>query len=287
MGDQEATCEQCQAPFQRTQPSRRFCSKKCRCDFHNARQVWAKRPDRERRVAAKREKYRADPEAAARRLREWRAANPEKQKAIERRRWEQHADEIRRRNREAHHRNRDERNSKRRQHFAEHREESNARRLAHHYAHREHANRKRSMNAQKARLSAPWRGLLNAAKWRAKQRGLTFALTDEWARERWTGRCELSDIPFVLGRRESGPKTYSPSIDQIRAKGGYTPDNCRFVIWAVNALKHDGTDEDVYRIARAIVDKNPNVFSYLGGQNDPPPIPNIHAPDDDFALITS
>jgi hypothetical protein len=107
------------------------------------------------------------------------------------------------------------------------------------------------------REEAPWRLLLRSAQARARKYGLPFSLTEEWATSRWTGRCEVTDIPFVIRVADApGPRVYSASIDQIAPKVGYTPGNCRFVLWAVNALKHNGTDEDMLIIAKAIVDKS-------------------------------
>lgn len=49
------------------------------------------------------------------------------------------------------------------------------------------------------------------------------------------------------------PRFFSPSIDRIVPALGYTPENCRFILWAVNAFKHDGTDDDMYRVAEALI----------------------------------
>lgn len=109
----------------------------------------------------------------------------------------------------------------------------------------------------KFRERYPWTALLHSATYRAKKRGLEFSLTDTWAREQWTGFCAVSGLPFIVRVGGApGPKFFSPSIDQIAPKGGYTPANCRFVIWAVNALKHDGTDADMMLVVRSIYEKN-------------------------------
>lgn len=136
---------------------------------------------------------------------------------------------------------------------------ANAARRAHHAAHREEVNAKTMINTQKARLVTPWKELLHAARWRAKKKGLEYALTHEWAAERWTGFCEVSGLPFRLGLREAGPKFFSPSIDRIAPAKGYVPDNCRFVLWAINSFKHDATDEDMMMVARALAEKYPMI----------------------------
>ena len=91
------------------------------------------------------------------------------------------------------------------------------------------------------------------AKHRAKTAKMKFDLTDAWARARWTGRCEISKIPFQLGLAPDDNRMYAASIDRIDPRWGYTQRNCRFILFAINALKQDGTDADVLRIAEAII----------------------------------
>lgn len=105
-----------------------------------------------------------------------------------------------------------------------------------------------------AKAVRPWVKMLDAAQGRAKAKGVPFDLTAEWAQGRWTGFCELTGIAFDMtlpGR--SGPRTFAASIDRIDPKAGYTQANCRFVIFAVNAMKVQGTDADMYRIAVALL----------------------------------
>lgn len=112
-------------------------------------------------------------------------------------------------------------------------------------------------NFQKTRVAQPWLSLLYGAKSRAKKKGIPFALTEAWAESRWTGFCELTGLPFAIGRRGAGPHVFSPSIDKIDPAKGYTPDNCRFLIHAVNAAKGMGTDAELYAIAEAILANRP------------------------------
>jgi hypothetical protein len=99
----------------------------------------------------------------------------------------------------------------------------------------------------------PWLNSLRNSKTRAKTMGIPFDLTRDWVRARWTGRCEITGIEFVLSDRRT-PYLFSPSLDRIAPEKGYTQDNCRFVIHAVNALKGAGTDEQMLSIAKAIVE---------------------------------
>lgn len=98
----------------------------------------------------------------------------------------------------------------------------------------------------------PYLRLVSAAARRAKLNGVECTINVAWAREKWTGKCELTGIDFVSGKR--GISQFSPSIDRINPAIGYTPENCRFILARVNFLK--GTDSDdaaIYRIAEALI----------------------------------
>lgn len=93
--------------------------------------------------------------------------------------------------------------------------------------------------------------IVRATKNRAKRKGLPFDLTYKWTAAHYTGFCELTGLPFDLtpGKRS----LYSPSLDRIDNSKGYTQDNCRFILWGLNAFKSDSTDEDIKKIARALL----------------------------------
>lgn len=109
--------------------------------------------------------------------------------------------------------------------------------------------------AQRKMIAQPWSTLLTGAKRRAKIKKITFDLTPEWAIKRWTGACELTGLPFSEPVKRVGYKNrnMSPSIDRIHPTGGYTQDNCRIILWAVNGFKRDSSDSDMYKIARALI----------------------------------
>lgn len=93
------------------------------------------------------------------------------------------------------------------------------------------------------------------ARVRARGASVPFDLTLEWGDAKWTGRCELTKFPFELGRTRRG--AFSPSIDRIDPTKGYTEDNCRFVLWAVNVFKNNWSTEVMLQIAKALIDHNP------------------------------
>jgi hypothetical protein len=97
--------------------------------------------------------------------------------------------------------------------------------------------------------------LIGSARASAKKRGVPFDLTKDWLAARWTGYCELTGLPFatVSGPARRGGRREGPSIDRVRAEEGYVQSNCRVILQAVNQFRGDGTDEEMLRIARALV----------------------------------
>jgi hypothetical protein len=144
----------------------------------------------------------------------------------------------------------------RRTKWAENRDAYNLRAKVRYRSDRERVRKWHETAFQKARVKTPWLSLIYTARDRAKKKNLPFTLTPEWAIATWTGRCAITDIPFLIGQRGSGPKRLSPSIDRIEPALGYVPDNCRFILHAINAFKQDGTDAEMLEIARAIVRKS-------------------------------
>lgn len=230
-------CPVCDKEFFPRDPRQKCCSKPCgekrythseSCREKRRRRY---RANKKRWLAARRKRYRNDPayrEKIVSAIYAWRKANPERAKEI----GAKHRDNPERRER--------------------------ARKVsrAWHKKNRETANVRRKTRKQSERTLYPWKGPLDAAIRRAKDKGLPCDLTHEWAQARWTGRCELSGVPFRVGERGNGPKFFAASIDQIRPKGGYTKTNSRFVLWCVNAFKYDGSDADVLMVAKAICEKH-------------------------------
>lgn len=186
---------------------------------------------------------------------------------------------------------------------AAHREEANSKRKAHYHANKAHhlAKAREWQRAHPVEMKAKriqhrqnyqWANALSGARKRALMLGLPFDLTREWAIATWTGLCAISGLPFVLGK--PGDHWRTPSIDRIIPDVGYKQDNCRFVLFGVNALKGTGTDKEMFEVAKAIVANSPLLFceppdnhSDIGTQYEPPPNPHTHAPELDLALTKS
>lgn len=105
--------------------------------------------------------------------------------------------------------------------------------------------------ARRAREQDIVKALVKSARGRAKSKSIPFSIDIETLRLRWTGKCEITGLPFVVAKGHQG--IYSPSIDRIDPALGYVDGNCRFILASINWFKSSGTDADVLRIARAIV----------------------------------
>ncbi len=110
---------------------------------------------------------------------------------------------------------------------------------------------------RRSRARKPWLKALNASLARTAKDGGLNTLTKEWAQTTYTGKCVLTGFPFTVGNgdvvRKNGAHPYAPSIDKIDPTKGYTPDNCRFVLWVVNKFKDRMTDDEMFVVAGALV----------------------------------
>lgn len=94
------------------------------------------------------------------------------------------------------------------------------------------------------------KGLWRLAHKRALVRRIPFTIPVEWVLNKLSaGVCERTGLQFSFEKRSP----FAPSIDRVVAEEGYTPENARVVVFAYNAAKGTGRDEDVLTIARALL----------------------------------
>lgn len=94
---------------------------------------------------------------------------------------------------------------------------------------------------------------VRAARTRSRKRSWEFDLTADWALNKAKDqgfRCSLTGLPFFA---ESGAKSkvhpFTPSLDRIDCSRGYTKDNVRVVVWAINAMLLDWGEEVFAQVA--------------------------------------
>lgn len=95
----------------------------------------------------------------------------------------------------------------------------------------------------KQRVEAAMKLALQVARARSKSKNAPFDLTSEWLLEQAEQQdfcCKLTGIKFYSAARAPGRlDPYIPSLDRINASGGYTKDNVRIVIMAINMMMLD------------------------------------------------
>lgn len=109
------------------------------------------------------------------------------------------------------------------------------------------------------------KNLLRNAKIRAKDKNIDFYLGEnnglDWLLNQWivqNGCCLLTRIQFEY-KIPNGYQTnpFGPSLDRIDNSKGYTKDNVRLVIYAMNASLNEWGEETFKKIAKAYLNKNP------------------------------
>lgn len=100
--------------------------------------------------------------------------------------------------------------------------------------------------------------LFSAAQQRAKAKNLKFTLTREWIEARLeAGACEITGEAFHFGPPEKGHShnPYAPSLDRINTKAGYTPKNCRVVLFMVNTAMNAFGEFQFEYISKCFLEK--------------------------------
>lgn len=95
-------------------------------------------------------------------------------------------------------------------------------------------------------------GLIGRAKRRATIKGLEFSITTEDLVI--PEKCPILEVLLVLGRKHN--YSYSPSLDRIDPKKGYTKENTRVISSLANTMKNSATFEELKTFAK-------NIESYL------------------------
>lgn len=112
--------------------------------------------------------------------------------------------------------------------------------------------------------------LLNAARARAKSKGIEFSLTIDDIVIPET--CPVLDIPLfpTVGQGMKPPTELpnSPSIDRIDNSKGYVRDNICIISMRANHVKKDSTAEELELVVKYMRDKENADRSLIGGVFD-------------------
>ncbi len=100
------------------------------------------------------------------------------------------------------------------------------------------------------------KALFKAAQRRSLQRNYEFSIDLNWINQQLrNGKCELTGIDFIFETRQNGHRNpYSPSLDRKDSSKGYTPENCRIILWALNMGFADWGREVYLDVARKLIE---------------------------------
>lgn len=97
--------------------------------------------------------------------------------------------------------------------------------------------------------------LLNNAKKR-QSKWTSFDIDREFIEQKLkNGVCEITGIPFdFTSPGESKKNPFAPSLDRIDNKVGYIKTNVRVVLWAVNLMHGEMTDDQLVVMCKAVIE---------------------------------
>jgi hypothetical protein len=109
---------------------------------------------------------------------------------------------------------------------------------------------KATRNKRRSTAKGAAKLLFQQAQRRAREKGLPFSLDLSQVQQKMErGICEVSGLSFVFNPFGN---PYRPSIDQIHAGEGYTPENTRVVLWGINVACHTWGLETITKIFRSV-----------------------------------
>jgi hypothetical protein len=115
--------------------------------------------------------------------------------------------------------------------------------------------RRQTVRKYKSTFNGRMKYIHRSALHRARKSGKEFTLTLEQIIDLWNkqeGKCALSGLDMTYDKTKISNRTpYTISLDRIDSGKGYTYNNCRLIVWALNALIGNFGYESVFPIILA------------------------------------
>ena len=102
--------------------------------------------------------------------------------------------------------------------------------------------------------------IVRRTKYFCKKNNLPFDLNKEWVfnkLEEIGWKCELTGLPMQI-QAENGFDLHSISVDRLIPQKGYVKSNIRFVLNQINIFRQNGSDENMYMLAEALLNYKKN-----------------------------
>ena len=115
-----------------------------------------------------------------------------------------------------------------------------------------HTTEKAKAKRDKYKFSYATKTSIKSARNMAKDYGLPFDLDEEWFDIEFAKGCAATGLPLD----KNGSKTpFTVNIDRVVPAVGYVKSNCRLVCACFNKAKWTRTDDEVIKMARALIAK--------------------------------
>jgi hypothetical protein len=124
------------------------------------------------------------------------------------------------------------------------------------YRQREDVKKRNKIAVEKYRKTT--NGLINVMlsniRSRSRRSKIPCDIDKKWIEKRLSDGCELTGLSFDCTPLKKQMNMFSPSIDKIDPKKGYIKENCRLILFGLNAFKCTNTDDEMIFVAKRLIE---------------------------------